>query len=149
VACAVCCMSPPGWWAVGPNPASKQPKAKTQPNLHNTQTTRNSCRFGVVCGVCSVLRVASGLLGCRVKTNQQTTQPNATAQPTLHNTHTIHNDCRFIVVCGVCCVLRVASGLLAWLSGGNPRAHNPRQQHNQHYTTQPPYTRIIILENTD
>ena len=78
VVCVACCMSPPGCCTAGRNPTSNQPKATKQSTLHKTQTIRNACRFGVVCGVCCVLRVASGLLGCRAKTHEQTTQGNET-----------------------------------------------------------------------
>jgi hypothetical protein len=119
----------------------KQPKAKTQSTLQDTQTIRNHCRFRVVCGrdVCSVLRVASGLLGCRAKTDQQTTQPMQ-----QHNQHYTtqhpHHTQRLSMHCCMWCVLCVACRLrVAGLSGETPRANNARQQCNQHYTTPKPY----------
>jgi hypothetical protein len=59
-----------------PTPRANNPSQKhNQPYVFHTQTIRNACQFNVVCGVCSVLRVSSGLLGCHAKINQQTTQP--------------------------------------------------------------------------
>jgi hypothetical protein len=136
----VCCMSPPGWWAVGPNPTSKQPKAKTQPTLHNTQSIRHACRFGVVCGRGVCVPCCVSLPGCwaagRKPTNKQPNQCNNTTNITQHPHHTQRlsmHCCMWCVLC-VACHLRVAG-----LSGETPRANNARQQRNQHYTTPKPY----------
>jgi hypothetical protein len=119
-------MLPPGCCAAGRNPASNQPKATKQPTLHNTQTMRNACRFGVVCDVmCAVCCMSPP--GCWAVGRKPTSkQHNAVTQQTLHNTQTIRNACRFGVVCGVCCVLHVASGLLGCRPQTNPTGKQPK-----------------------
>jgi hypothetical protein len=113
-------------WLAGqsaPNPTSKQPKATTQPTLLNTQTIRSACQFSVVSGVCCMLHVASGLLGCRPP-SPASNQPKATKQATLHNTQTIRNAWQIGVVCGVCSVLCVCHLRVAGPSGENTVANN-------------------------
>jgi hypothetical protein len=90
----------------------------------------------LVCGVCCVLRVASGLLGCQAKPHEQTTQGNNTTNITQHPNHTK----RLSIQCCMWCVLRVACRLrVVALPGETPQATNPRQQNNQHCTRPKPY----------
>jgi hypothetical protein len=91
VMCVPCCVSPPGCSAAGRKPTNKQPNQcnnTTNITQHNTHTIHNACRCIVVCGVCCVLRVACGLLGCRAKPHAQTTQGNNATNITQHPNHT-------------------------------------------------------------